>query len=190
AGSCQGLGHSLRRQGRPAEALPYARRAARLTEFQNADVLVSLADAYADAGRPAEARDAAAKALEAARQRAPQLVPQIHRRLGVWRSAPGWAPPRSVRGGRRVPEFAYLNGRFVPLAEAALPLHDAGFVFGATVTDLVRTFHGRPFRLADHVERFRSSCDLCRVPQPLPDERLIAVAGELLARNAVAGQEL
>jgi spermidine synthase len=33
----------------------FARRAARLTQNQNADVLVSLAEAYADAGRYGEA---------------------------------------------------------------------------------------------------------------------------------------
>jgi tetratricopeptide (TPR) repeat protein len=81
AGSCQALSHALRRQGEPAEAVRYAQRAARLTHFANADVLVSLADAYAEAGRFAEASDAASRALEAAVTSAPQLVPSIHRRL-------------------------------------------------------------------------------------------------------------
>ena len=33
--------------------------------------------------------------------------------------------------------LAYLNGRLLPFAEAALPLHDAGFVSGATPTNVV-----------------------------------------------------
>jgi hypothetical protein len=36
--------------------------------------------------------------------------------------------------------LAYLNGRLLPQDEARLPVHDAGFVMGATVTDLCRTF--------------------------------------------------
>jgi branched-subunit amino acid aminotransferase/4-amino-4-deoxychorismate lyase len=51
--------------------------------------------------------------------------------------------------------LAYLNGDFRPQNEAQLPLHDAGFVWGATVTDLCRTFRHRLFRLADHLDRFR-----------------------------------
>lgn len=80
--------------------------------------------------------------------------------------------------------LAYWNGRLVPAAAAQLPLHDAGFVLGATVTDLVRTFRHRLFRLEDHLARFRRSCQAARVPQPVPDAELARVAGELVAHNA------
>src|SRR5437879_2375437 len=82
--------------------------------------------------------------------------------------------------------LAYLNGRFLPASQLALPAHDAGFVFGATATDLVRTFRQRPFRLADHLARFRRSCDVCRIPQPVPDAELARIAEELIARNGSA----
>jgi branched-chain amino acid aminotransferase len=80
--------------------------------------------------------------------------------------------------------LAYLHGRFLPQGEAHLALHDAGFVFGATVTDLVRTFAHRLFRLPDHLRRFRQSCALARVPQPLADEELTAIAERLVSHNA------
>jgi branched-subunit amino acid aminotransferase/4-amino-4-deoxychorismate lyase len=80
---------------------------------------------------------------------------------------------------------AYLNGQFLPQSEARLTLNDAGFVFGATVTDLCRTFGHKPFRLAEHLARFRQSCGRACVPQPVPDEILGQVAGDLMARNAV-----
>jgi branched-subunit amino acid aminotransferase/4-amino-4-deoxychorismate lyase len=88
---------------------------------------------------------------------------------------PGADPPTPL---------AYLNSSFLPQAEARLPLHDAGFVFGATVTDLCRTFRHRLFRLADHLTRFRQSCTLARVPQPVPDEELTRLAEQLVAHNA------
>jgi hypothetical protein len=56
-------------------------RAARLTEFREPDVLVTLADAYADAGRPAEASAAAAKALEAADAGPSRLAFDVRQRL-------------------------------------------------------------------------------------------------------------
>jgi branched-chain amino acid aminotransferase len=89
--------------------------------------------------------------------------------------------------------LAYLNGRFLPQGEARLTLHDAGFVLGATVTDLCRTFGRRPFRLADHLARFRRSCDAAQVPQTLADAELTAVAEQLIEHNArqlAPGREL
>ena len=79
--------------------------------------------------------------------------------------------------------LAYLNGRFLPQADARLPLDDAGFVFGATVTDLSRTFRHRLFRLQEHVARFRQSCRLAHIPQPIPDEEVARLAEELTVRN-------
>ncbi len=80
--------------------------------------------------------------------------------------------------------FAYLNDRFLPQSDARLTLHDAGFVMGVTVTDLCRTFRHRPFRLADHVARFRASCDAARVPQPRANAEVTRLAEELVDRNA------
>jgi tetratricopeptide (TPR) repeat protein len=78
AGGYQGLAHALRKLGQAGEALPFARRAARLTRFQDADVLMTLAGVYTDAGRLAEAEETLARALTAAQASNPQLVPQIH----------------------------------------------------------------------------------------------------------------
>jgi branched-subunit amino acid aminotransferase/4-amino-4-deoxychorismate lyase len=80
--------------------------------------------------------------------------------------------------------LAYLHGRLVPYSEAVLPLHDASFIWGATVTDLCRTFRHRLFRLDDHLARFRRSCQAARVPQPIADDELARIAGELVEHNA------
>jgi hypothetical protein len=69
--------------------LRFARRAARLTGFQNPDVLVTLAEAYADAGRPAEADETASRALAAAQASNPHMLPQIRRRLEEMRARAG-----------------------------------------------------------------------------------------------------
>jgi branched-subunit amino acid aminotransferase/4-amino-4-deoxychorismate lyase len=79
--------------------------------------------------------------------------------------------------------LAYLNDRFLPQSDARLSLHDAGFVMGVTVTDLCRTFRLHPFRLADHLARFRAGCTAARVSQPRTDEELTLLAEELVARN-------
>jgi len=81
AGALQGLAHALRQQGRPADAVRAAWRAARRTDFAVADVLVTLADAYADAGRPAEAAAAATTAIDAADAAQSRLAFDVRQRL-------------------------------------------------------------------------------------------------------------
>jgi branched-subunit amino acid aminotransferase/4-amino-4-deoxychorismate lyase len=80
--------------------------------------------------------------------------------------------------------LAYLNGRFLLQGDAGLPLHDAGFVWGATVTDLCRTFVRRPFRLPDHLARFRRSCVLANIPLFASEHELAAVAEHVVDHNA------
>ena len=80
--------------------------------------------------------------------------------------------------------LAYLNGEFVPFTAAALSLHDAGFVSGATVVDNARTFRHRLFRWPEHRARFRRDCAACYIPLESTDEELTAAATELVAHNA------
>lgn len=81
-------------------------------------------------------------------------------------------------------ELAFCNGMFLPRTAVSLPIHDAGFVFGATVTDLCRTFDHQLFRLTDHLLRFRASCDSARIPQPVSDRELTDCAETLVEHNA------
>jgi branched-chain amino acid aminotransferase len=89
--------------------------------------------------------------------------------------------------------LVYLNGRFLPQTAASLPLHDAGFVMGATVTDFCRTFNHALFRWPDHLARFRRDCEACFVPLTPSDTDLTGIAEELVRHNAALlgpGQEL
>lgn len=80
--------------------------------------------------------------------------------------------------------IAYLNGRWIPLTEATLPLTDAGFASGATVVDNARTFQHRLFRWEDHLARFRHDCAFCHIPLALTDEELTRIADTIIAQNA------
>src|SRR5262245_14837103 len=80
--------------------------------------------------------------------------------------------------------LAVVNGVLVPVSKAALPLNDAGFVFGATVTDLCRTFRHRLYRWPDHCERFMQSCRSAGIALPFTEDILQQQAHDLVARNA------
>jgi branched-chain amino acid aminotransferase len=84
--------------------------------------------------------------------------------------------------------FAYFNGQFLPVDDVALALDDAGVVWGALVTDRLRTFDGRLFALDAHLRRFRQSCELARVPQAVSDARLGRVTEQLVRDNRAGGE--
>lgn len=77
----------------------------------------------------------------------------------------------------------YLNGRIMPAEEARLSPFDIGLLRGYAVFDLLRTVGGRPFLLAEHLERLRSSADDLGLKVPLADDEISAVIDELLALN-------
>jgi branched-chain amino acid aminotransferase len=80
--------------------------------------------------------------------------------------------------------LAYFDGQLIPQSEARLPLHDAGFVMGATVTDLCRTVRHRLYRWPDHLARFRRGCRTASIPVALGEDELTRLAAELAAHNA------
>src|SRR6266404_652991 len=80
--------------------------------------------------------------------------------------------------------LAFMYGRLLPQSEASLALNDAGFVFGATVSDLCRTFRHRLYRWDDHLARFRHSCEAAYLGLTLSDEEMTRPAHELVAHNA------
>jgi branched-subunit amino acid aminotransferase/4-amino-4-deoxychorismate lyase len=79
--------------------------------------------------------------------------------------------------------WVYIHPQFVPQPEAHLALNDAGFVFGATISELCRTFRGKLYRLNDHLARFRRGCALAEVPVLPADDQIAATAQALVERN-------
>ena len=63
-------------------------------------------------------------------------------------------------------EIAFINGRFVPLAEAAVSIEDRGFQFGDGVYEVIRTYRGRPFKVDAHLGRLNRSAEAIGLRQP------------------------
>ena len=61
---------------------------------------------------------------------------------------------------------AYVRGRFVPIAEAAIPVTDWGFTRSDAVYDVVHVSRGAFFRLNDHLDRFFHSMAARRLSPP------------------------
>ena len=84
------------------------------------------------------------------------------------------------RGNDRV---AYFNGRIVPEREVVLPFRDRGFKYGDAAFDMTRTFHGRPFKLKEHVDRLYRSLRYLRIDLGLSPAEMVAASEEVLERN-------
>jgi D-alanine transaminase len=52
---------------------------------------------------------------------------------------------------------AWVNGEFRPVAEARVPVFDAGVFMGSALAEALRTFGWKPFRMAQHLDRLDSS---------------------------------
>ena len=65
-----------------------------------------------------------------------------------------------------MPDIAFVNGRFLPLAEAMVSIEDRGFQFGDGVYEVIRTYGGRPFELTAHLTRLDRSAQALDLRQP------------------------
>jgi len=53
--------------------------------------------------------------------------------------------------------ICYLNGEFLPLAEAKIPVLDRGFIYGDGVYEVIPVYDRLPFRLDGHLARLKRS---------------------------------
>lgn len=81
--------------------------------------------------------------------------------------------------------IAFLNGRFVPEAEALVPITDRGFLYGDGLFETLRVHHGHPLWWTRHLERLQRGAEFLRIQLPLPPEDLHRSALELVHRNAM-----
>lgn len=85
--------------------------------------------------------------------------------------------------GANIADTVYLDGSFVPLAEARISPLDRGFLFGDGVYEVIPVYSRRPFRQTEHLVRLQDSLNAVRIANPhdIPEweqivERLIAAA--------------
>jgi D-alanine transaminase len=82
-----------------------------------------------------------------------------------------------------VSEIVYLNGEFMPLAEARVPVLDRGFIFGDGVYEVIPAYSRRPFRLPEHFARLQHSLDAVRMANPLTSAEWTRLVDEIIARH-------
>ncbi len=82
--------------------------------------------------------------------------------------------------------ICYLDGAYLPLAEARISPLDRGFLFADGVYEVVPVHRGRPFRLREHLRRLDDSLRGIRIANPHTDAEWQAILGRLAAEAGVA----
>lgn len=84
-----------------------------------------------------------------------------------------------------MPRFAYVNGRYVRHAEAAVHVEDRGYQFADGVYEVCEVRHGFIVDLTRHLDRLGRSLGELRIAWPMERQALVIVLRELLRRNRV-----
>lgn len=86
--------------------------------------------------------------------------------------------------------IVYLNGEFMPLSEARVPVLDRGFIFGDGVYEVVPVYGKRPFRLDEHLDRLNNSLDATRIDNPYSESEWKKIMSQIITRNGVEDQSV
>ncbi len=84
----------------------------------------------------------------------------------------------------------YLNGKFMPIEEACVPVLDRGFIFGDGIYEVIPVYSRKPFRLAEHLNRLQHSLDGIRLQNPFHDTDWKNLLEQVIAKNEGEDQYL
>ncbi len=88
-----------------------------------------------------------------------------------------------------MPDFsrgaAYMNGTYVPMAEAKISVGDWGFIHSDVTYDVVHVWDGKFFRLEDHLDRFHRSLAGYRLSPPVSREEMREILAKCVALSGL-----
>jgi aminodeoxychorismate lyase len=79
--------------------------------------------------------------------------------------------------------IVFLNGEFVPEDQAVVSVNDRSFLYGDGLFETLRIVHGRPFRMAQHLERLVRGADFLKIKLPFTPKEIHKFAEQLVAKN-------
>jgi D-alanine transaminase len=84
----------------------------------------------------------------------------------------------------------YLNGAFLPQERAFVSVLDRGFLFGDGIYEVIPVYAGRPFRVAQHLDRLDASLAAIRLQNPLPRATWTGALQQLVEHNGGGDQSI
>jgi D-alanine transaminase len=80
-------------------------------------------------------------------------------------------------------QIVHLNGKFLPIDQAFVPVLDRGFIFGDGVYEVIPVYSRHVFRLEEHLKRLQHSLDGIRLQNPHTNAEWATLMTELIAQN-------
>lgn len=87
-------------------------------------------------------------------------------------------------------QIVHLNGAFLPIDEACVPVLDRGFIFGDGVYEVIPVYSRHPFRMREHLHRLQQSLDGIRLENPHTLTEWEALVRTLIDRNDLQDQSV
>jgi D-alanine transaminase len=84
--------------------------------------------------------------------------------------------------------MVFLNGKFLPIEEARVPVLDRGFIFGDGVYELVPVYSRVPFRIEEHLARLERSLAETRIRNPYSRAEWRDIIAQLVAKQPFEDQ--
>jgi len=82
--------------------------------------------------------------------------------------------------------WVYIDGAYLPSAEAKVSVFDHGYLYGDGVFEGIRAYHGRVFRLDEHLQRLYRSAQYLQLQIPIPPAEMRDAVLRTCARNGFA----
>jgi branched-chain amino acid aminotransferase len=82
---------------------------------------------------------------------------------------------------------AYIAGKYVPIAQAAIPITDWGFLRSDATYDVVTVWNGAFFRIDAHLERFMRSCQRWRLNPGLSPAQITRILAKCVRLSGLRG---
>lgn len=80
-------------------------------------------------------------------------------------------------------QYCFLNGKVVPLEEAKVSVLDIGLLRGYGIYEGIAAFGGKPFRFADHWNRFLSGAHILNLNVPVTEETAEKAIKEIIEKS-------
>lgn len=84
----------------------------------------------------------------------------------------------------------YLNGNYLPLEQACVPVLDRGFIFGDGVYEVIPVYGRKTFRLEHHLQRLKNSMQAVRLNNPHTDEEWSEIINNVVHHNDGGDQSI
>lgn len=80
---------------------------------------------------------------------------------------------------------AFIEGKYLPIAEARIPILDTGFTRSDLTYDVVAVWKGKFFRIDDHLKRFENSYTQLRMNPNIPLAQMQEILFECVRRAGI-----